>query len=594
MFKLKYQAHKIINYVFYLIVFVIGFLLGFGAKKIDFNNLISDFLFIENVQAYTLFERTTGSYPITIDENYLMEKITLIDKNFDLKTHSNVICVTNSNSNSMWTSSEFSYKPDGTHGAVSGSSGYKIDCYFISTDTINQITSISYSGNSSANHNFSPTITGDIKKLSIMLGTNSSSLSSTGYMLYQTLSSLDKINTYSTGGSLGVYLYTNFDYSYSLIKNTLDFSKYLEEEENIFLNNGSIFDNDENKNFNKYCWNFENSTIFTLTPNEDTFNSINLTDYNGEYTFFTGFYAFGNIGNFQDYSNMERGYLYNSKVANTHSAIDSYRGILFENLQNITSDFSYLNSNDILTSRYYNTIDPLGDIDTKNLNSYYLNNLSQLKYSHYFRSEYYFNSLNDVGYHIFKYSPICEDYTFAGVATQKKVCHFQSGDVEYEDISSKVEGNVCIYVPNNYNVSVLTQNSQGGITGSITNPNGDNLDLNSSVSEYDEYGDYYDYFFDSLPFEDYGLSSIVFAPLNALDKMVTGTCEPINLNILNSDISLPCGNDIFWDREDVKPFKTFWNMFLGGIICYGIGISIYRTVKDIKDPNSDKLEVIDL
>lgn len=270
--KYKYQAHKIINYVFYLIVFVIGFLLGFGAKKIDFNNLIGQVLMIENVQAYTLFERTTGSYPITIDENYLMEKITLIDENFDLKTHSNVICVTNSNSNSMWTSYEFSYKPDGTHGAVSGSSGYKIDCYFISTDTINQITSISYSGNSSANHNFSPTITGDIKKLSIMLGTNSSSLSSTGYMLYQTLSSLDKINTYSTGGSLGVYLYTNFDYSYSLIKNTLDFSEYivnLEFNEDLFKNN---------ENFKEVC--VEEGKTFAITSTEmSDINSLYDYDY---------------------------------------------------------------------------------------------------------------------------------------------------------------------------------------------------------------------------------------------------------------------------------------------------------------------------
>lgn len=52
--NLKYKMHKIVNYVFYLIIFIFGFLLGFSAEKIDFSKLISEVLFIDSVNAYTV------------------------------------------------------------------------------------------------------------------------------------------------------------------------------------------------------------------------------------------------------------------------------------------------------------------------------------------------------------------------------------------------------------------------------------------------------------------------------------------------------------------------------------------------------------
>ena len=49
--KYKYKAHKFINYAFYVVVFIAGYLLGFGAEKIDFNKLVSQFLMIDNAKA---------------------------------------------------------------------------------------------------------------------------------------------------------------------------------------------------------------------------------------------------------------------------------------------------------------------------------------------------------------------------------------------------------------------------------------------------------------------------------------------------------------------------------------------------------------
>lgn len=62
--KYKYKAHKLINTLFYVIVFGVGFLLGFGAEKINYNKLISQILMIDNVSALSFEEMTWDS---TID-----------------------------------------------------------------------------------------------------------------------------------------------------------------------------------------------------------------------------------------------------------------------------------------------------------------------------------------------------------------------------------------------------------------------------------------------------------------------------------------------------------------------------------------------
>ena len=63
----KYKAHKFVNSIFYSAIFLIGFLLGFGAKYIDFSKLISNFLFIDNVEAYDIYKSSS----VTIDEEYM-------------------------------------------------------------------------------------------------------------------------------------------------------------------------------------------------------------------------------------------------------------------------------------------------------------------------------------------------------------------------------------------------------------------------------------------------------------------------------------------------------------------------------------------
>lgn len=71
--KYKYKAHKLINYAFYVVVFVVGFIMGFGAKEINFNKLISQVLMIDSVEATTYTFPVNNSYKVT-STNYYNEE----------------------------------------------------------------------------------------------------------------------------------------------------------------------------------------------------------------------------------------------------------------------------------------------------------------------------------------------------------------------------------------------------------------------------------------------------------------------------------------------------------------------------------------
>lgn len=86
--KYKYKAHKLINYVFYVIVFLVGFFIGFGSKEINFSKLISQVLMIDNAKAYTLYSSNT----LTIDEEYIYNTFTSNFSDFNIENYPNIFC----------------------------------------------------------------------------------------------------------------------------------------------------------------------------------------------------------------------------------------------------------------------------------------------------------------------------------------------------------------------------------------------------------------------------------------------------------------------------------------------------------------------
>lgn len=101
-------------------------------------------------------------------------------------------------------------------------------------------------------------------------------------------------------------------------------------------------------------------------------------------------------------------------------------------------------------------------------------------------------------------------------------------------------------------------------------------------------------FFDSFESNDIGgLSGIVTAPLNMINKMLDGTCTSPSATWKGATISLPCG-DMFWNRPGADDIKNLLNIFYGGFLCYYAIRKLFLMVENLKDPTQDRIEVSDL
>lgn len=142
----------------------------------------------------------------------------------------------------------------------------------------------------------------------------------------------------------------------------------------------------------------------------------------------------------------------------------------------------------------------------------------------------------------------------------------------------------------NQNQTIIDQNNTQIQQGQETNENledikdaitDDSIDVSTGNS-----------FFDDFEVSDNGgISSVVTAPLSAIEKMVSGTCSPIKGSYRGKEFSLPCGNTFWSEMPDVKQFL---NIVLGGFLCYGILAKLYLLIDRLKDPEDDRVDVMKL
>lgn len=101
-------------------------------------------------------------------------------------------------------------------------------------------------------------------------------------------------------------------------------------------------------------------------------------------------------------------------------------------------------------------------------------------------------------------------------------------------------------------------------------------------------------FFNNFESEDNGgISSVITAPLGAVRKM-TNKCYPLTLKVMDSDVDLPCGTTLFWDKPEVHSFRMTWNLIVGGSFIFLLLSKVFKLIENIKDPTSDKVEVMKL
>lgn len=99
-------------------------------------------------------------------------------------------------------------------------------------------------------------------------------------------------------------------------------------------------------------------------------------------------------------------------------------------------------------------------------------------------------------------------------------------------------------------------------------------------------------FFNDFSTTDHGgISSVISAPLVAINKMLDSSCSPLKTTYKDKEIEFPCGTT-FWDSLGVV--KTFLNLIEGGLICYAVVTALYKDIERIKNPDDDRVDVMNL
>lgn len=121
-------------------------------------------------------------------------------------------------------------------------------------------------------------------------------------------------------------------------------------------------------------------------------------------------------------------------------------------------------------------------------------------------------------------------------------------------------------------------------------------DLNESITSTDVSGAQSDAnnFFSGFEDDSHGLTAIVTAPLNLIQSITSSTCTPLGFEapFVDQQITLPCMKEVY--EEHFGSFLTLYQTITFGVVAYWVCVNILATVRGFKDPDSDKIEVLDL
>lgn len=101
-------------------------------------------------------------------------------------------------------------------------------------------------------------------------------------------------------------------------------------------------------------------------------------------------------------------------------------------------------------------------------------------------------------------------------------------------------------------------------------------------------------FFGNFQNNDHGLSGIITAPLSFIQSLSSSTCSPLTWHFgwFENEFSLPCATTIV--QNNWPDFLTLYQTITFGVVAYIVILNIFALVKGFKDPDSDKLEVLEL
>ena len=124
-------------------------------------------------------------------------------------------------------------------------------------------------------------------------------------------------------------------------------------------------------------------------------------------------------------------------------------------------------------------------------------------------------------------------------------------------------------------------------------------DLNDSINSTDttDSSNAFLDFMNNFNETDFGLASIITSPLTIITNLSSGTCSPITVGggtglFEGVSFELPCAMPFY--EQWFGSFLDLYQMITFGIISYKILLDIFRMIHNFRNPNDDRIEVLDL
>ena len=101
-------------------------------------------------------------------------------------------------------------------------------------------------------------------------------------------------------------------------------------------------------------------------------------------------------------------------------------------------------------------------------------------------------------------------------------------------------------------------------------------------------------FFDNFQVNNHGLASLISSPLRLLQTLNSSSCSSLifPLPFVNKNATLPCFKPIV--QTHFSTFLTLYQLITNGLVAYWVCINLFAKVKGFQDPQSDKIEVLEL
>lgn len=141
-------------------------------------------------------------------------------------------------------------------------------------------------------------------------------------------------------------------------------------------------------------------------------------------------------------------------------------------------------------------------------------------------------------------------------------------------------------------IKQIIESSNGNVIDAVNGVKEESKKTNDTITNNDISGanDAASGFFDNFSDSDFGLSSIITAPLRAINAMLNDICVSPGATYKGKSFSLPCGS-MLWSREGGQDFRNFLNVLYGGFLVYLVICSLFLDIENLKNPNNDKVEV---